>query len=98
MCWRGTYACKHVDGVAAMTTSLLSPHKDNCHTNKFDNGKAFARHESIAAERQTSIYFAHPDRSWERGLNENSNGLVRQYFPKGMELTDVTEGRVQQAV
>ena len=49
-----------------------------------DNGREFAGHESIAAELQTSIYFAHPYRSWERGLNENSNGLFRQYFPKGM--------------
>ena len=65
-----------------------------CHTITFDNGKELAEHERIAAELQTSIYFAHPYHSWERGLNENSNGLLRQYFPKSMELTDITEEQV----
>ncbi|BBJ23998.1 hypothetical protein W01_19250 [Candidatus Nitrotoga sp. AM1P] len=81
-----------------MTTSLLSPHKDQCHTITFDNGNEFAGHARIAVELQTAIYFAHPYRSWERGLNENSNGLLRQYFSKGMALTDVTEEQVQRAV
>ena len=94
----GHIRSKHADGVTAVTTNLLSPHKDKCHTITFDNGKEFAGHESIAAELQTAIYFAHPYRSWERGLNENSNGLLRQYFPKGMELTGITEERVQEAV
>jgi IS30 family transposase len=89
---------KHADGVTAVTKRLLIPHKDKCHTITFDNGKEFAEHESIATELQASIYFAHPYRSWERGLNENSNGLLRQYFPKRMELTKVTEEQVQQAV
>ncbi|BBJ23371.1 transposase [Candidatus Nitrotoga sp. AM1P] len=94
----GHLRSKHAEGVTAMTTSLLSPHKDQCHAITFDNGKEFAGHERIAAELQTAIYFAHPCRSWERGLNENSNGLLRQYFPKGMALTDVTEEQVQRAV
>ncbi|RFC40479.1 MAG: Integrase core domain-containing protein [Candidatus Nitrotoga sp. CP45] len=94
----GHIRSKHAEGVTAVTTSLLSPHKDKCHTITFDNGKEFAGHESIAAELQAAIYFAHPYRSWERGLNENSNGLIRQYFPKGMELIDVTEEQVQRAV
>ena len=64
----------------------------------FDNGKKFAEHEKIAAELNVDIYFAHPYHSWERGLNENSNGLLRQYFPKGMELTAVTQEQVQKAV
>lgn len=94
----GHIRSKHADGVTAVTTHLLSPHRDNCHTITFDNGKEFAEHEKIAAELQASIYFAHPYHSWERGLNENSNGLLRQYFPKGMELTDLTEEQVRQAV
>lgn len=94
----GHIRSKHADGVTAITTRLLTPFKDKCHTITFDNGKEFAEHERIAAELQTSIYFAHPYHSWERGLNENSNGLLRQYFPKSMELTDITEEQVQRAV
>ena len=98
MCWRGHIRSKHADGVTIVVTRLLIPHKGKCHTITFDNGKEFAGHETIAAELKASIYFAHPYSSWERGLNENSNGLLRQYFPKGMDLTDVTEEQVRLAV
>ena len=52
----------------------------------------------MAAYLKAGIYFAHPYSSWERGLNENSNGLLRQYFPKGMDLTEITDEQVQMAV
>ncbi|MFN3397051.1 MAG: IS30 family transposase [Sulfurimicrobium sp.] len=94
----GHIRSKHADGVTAVTTRLLNPHKDKCHTLTLDNGKEFAGHEKMAAELKADIYFAHPYSSWERGLNENSNGLLRQYFPKGMELTDLTEDQVRRAV
>ena len=94
----GHIRSKHAAGVTAVTTRLLSPHKDKCHTITLDNGKEFAGHESMATKLKADIYFAHPYRSWERGLNENSNGLLRQYFPKGMELTDISEEQVQWAV
>ena len=94
----GHIRSKHADGVTAVITRLLSPHKDICHTLTLDNGKEFAGHESIAAELQASVYFAHPYSSWERGLNENCNGLIRQYFPKGTDLTDVTDEQIQRAV
>lgn len=89
---------KHADGVTAAITRLLSPHRRRCHTLTLDNGKEFAGHEKIAATLDVGVYFAHPYHSWERGLNENSNGLLRQFFPKAMELTDVTEEEVQRAV
>ena len=89
---------KHASGVTAAVTRLLRPHKRKCHTMTFDNGKEFAEHETIAAKLNVDIYFAHPYHSWERGLNENSNGLLRQYFPKGMELIKVTQEQVQWAV
>lgn len=89
---------KQASGVTAAVTQLLHPHKDKCHTMTFDNGKEFAEHETIAAELDADVYFAHPYHSWERGLNENSNGLLRQYFPKGMELVKVTQEQVQWAV
>ncbi len=89
---------KQAQAVTVEVTRLLRPHKRKCHTVTFDNGKEFAEHEKIAAELNVDIYFAHPYHSWERGLNENSNGLLRQYFPKGMELTAVTQEQVQRAV
>lgn len=93
----GRLPAKHAEGVTAKINSLLRPHKHKCHTVTFDNGKEFAGHETIASELETEIYFAHPYHSWERGLNENSNGLLRQYFPKNMKLTDVNEEQVQWA-
>ena len=89
---------KHASGVTAAVTRLLRPHKGKCYTMTFDNGKEFAEHQTIAAELDADVYFAHPYHSWERGLNENSNGLLRQYFPKGMELVEVTQEQVQWAV
>lgn len=89
---------KHASGVTAAVTRLLRPHKGKCYTMTFDNGKEFAEHETIAAELDADVYFGHPYHSWERGLNENSNGLLRQYFPKEMELVEVTQEHVQWAV
>ena len=56
-----------------------------------DNGSEFAKHEEISQALNVDFYFAHPYSSWERGLNENTNGLVRQYIKKGAELIDVTD-------
>ncbi len=89
---------KHADGVTATITRLLSPHRRQCHTLTLDNGKEFAGHEKIAVALEIGIYFAHPYHSWERGLNENSNGLLRQFFLKVMVLTHVTVEDVQRAV
>jgi len=54
-------------------------------------GKEFSYHAKIQERLGSEIYFAHPHHSWERGLNENHNGLIRQYLPKGMALDKVTE-------
>jgi IS30 family transposase len=56
-------------------------------TMTFDNGKEFAEHEDLAAATGMSIYFARPYCAWQRGTNEHTNGLVRQYLPKGTDLT-----------
>ena len=56
-----------------------------------DNGSEFAFHEKICKELRTDFYFAHPYSSWERGLNENTNGLVRQYLKKGSSFADITD-------
>ena len=63
-----------------------------------DNGKEFAYHKDVATKIDCDTYFAKPYHSWERGQNENSNGLLRQYFPKSMGLLDVTTQQVIDAV
>ncbi len=60
----------------------LSPVKDFVLTLTADNGKEFAYHKKVSHSLETSFYFATPYRSWERGLNEHTNGLIRQYLPK----------------
>jgi len=69
--------------------------KARVHTITFDNGKEFADHKGIASDLKADIYFAHPYASWERGTNENTNGLVRQYFPKTRDLSTVTDDEIQ---
>lgn len=76
--------------------ALLAPLATRVHTITVDNGKEFCDHELIAAGLQARIYFAHPYASWERGLNENTNGLVRQYFPKKYHFAKLTDKDVQQ--
>lgn len=61
----------------------------------YDNGKEFSEHGEIALALQTQCYFARPYHSWERGLNEHTNGLVRQYFPKATDFTTITDADVQ---
>lgn len=79
-------------------TGLLDPLKDLVHTITLDNGKEFAYHEDIAQSLDAEIYFAHPYSSWERGLNENTNGLIRQYFPKKHDFTTITDEEIAEAV
>ena len=76
----------------------LMPHKDGVHTITNDNGREFTDHAGTASDLDTRIYFAHPYASWERGLNENTNGLIRQYFPKHRDLTTVTNTEIKQVM
>ena len=73
--------------VAEATISLLHPFADLVHTITADNGKEFAEHVRIAETLKANFYFAHPYSAWERGTNENTNGLVRQYFPKKTDFS-----------
>jgi IS30 family transposase len=77
---------------------LLSKIKPFVKTITFDNGKEFCGHEKIAQHLECDTYFAKPYHSWERGQNENANGLLRQYFPKQSELIDITVKHVFAAV
>jgi IS30 family transposase len=69
--------------------------KDKVKTITVDNGLEFAAHEKIARGLDTKIYFAHPYASWERGINENTNGLIRQYFPKDTDFNQVTKNDIE---
>ncbi len=69
----------------------LSPHRNRVYTITYDNGLEFAEHQVMAQTLDANIYFAHPYASWERGLNENTNGLIRQYLPKSKRLDKVTQ-------
>ena len=81
--------------VSAATIAMLADLKDKTLTITADNGKEFADHEQIGKALDVDFFFAHPYSSWERGLNENTNGLVRQYFPKGSDFRDVEPWEVQ---
>ncbi len=91
-------ANKTAEAVTCGIITLLGVFKDWVHTLTFDNGKEFARHEEVVNTLGCETYFAKPYHSWERGQNENANGLLRQYFPKTMGLLDVTAQQVLDAV
>jgi IS30 family transposase len=82
---------KSADLVARSIQNLLEPIASKVLTLTSDNGKEFARHQEISTALQANFYFAHPYSSWERGLNENTNGLIRQYFPKKHDFTTITD-------
>jgi len=84
--------------VADATISLLQPFTDLVHTITGDNGKEFAEHVRIAETLKANFYFAHPYSAWERGTNENTNGLVRQYFPKKTDFSKVARSETKVAV
>ncbi|HIF52295.1 MAG TPA: IS30 family transposase [Thiotrichaceae bacterium] len=82
---------KRADLLAEAMVKVMTPMKQRFHTLTLDNGLEFAHHEQIAKQLKVNIYFAHPYSSWERGINENTNGLIRQYFPKGTDFNQVTD-------
>lgn len=86
---------KKSDLLADAAVAHMAHLKDRVKTITFDNGLEFAGHEEIAKGLAADVYFAHPYASWERGINENTNGLIRQYFPKGTDFSKVTDEQVQ---
>jgi len=75
---------------------LLSPFKEMTHTITSDNGLEFANHENISKALDCAYYFCHPYSSWERGLNEYTNGLIRQYILKGSSFENLTQNDIQE--
>jgi IS30 family transposase len=89
---------KSAEAVTAATIDLLRPYREALHTITADNGKEFAYHEQLTAELGAVVYFARPYHSWERGLNENTNGLLRQYWPKSTDFKTVSAKEVAAVV
>ena len=94
----GKVTTKQADEVAGETMDRLRPYQAHTHTITADNGKEFAAHQRIGQALKAQVYFAHPYHSWERGLNENTNGLIRQYFPKGTDFEPVSQAAIQQVM
>lgn len=86
---------KTAEQVAQAIIDLLKPIAPWVHTLTADNGREFSDHENIAKALKAKFYFAHPFASWERGLNENTNGLIRQYFPKNHDFTTITQTQIE---
>lgn len=89
---------KTAQAVSQAMIGLLKPFRNKVHTITSDNGKEFAGHEEIAKKLRADFYFAHPYASWERGTNENTNGLIRQYFPKERDFTTITQQEIDTAM
>ena len=86
---------KKAQDVSNAMLSDLGGVKELVHTITADNGKEFAGHRKVSKELEAGFYFATPYHSWERGLNEHTNGLVREFFPKSEDLRRVDPGEVK---
>lgn len=86
---------KSAEEVKEKTLEILKGWKFFLKTITSDNGKEFTLHKDIAAGLEIDYFFARPYHSWERGANENFNGLLRQYFPKGYDFNLITEERLK---
>jgi IS30 family transposase len=86
---------KTAEQVRNSLVDMLKPFSDRLYTLTSDNGKEFAESEEIAKELKVDFFFAHPYAAWERGSNENMNGLIRQYIPKKRDFASVDETEVE---
>jgi IS30 family transposase len=87
---RKVEACATAPVTDQLQRSLRRLPADKRHSLTLDNGREFARPVELERKLAMPVYFAHPYHSWERGTNENTNGLLRQYLPKGTDLRQVT--------
>lgn len=85
---------KTAEAVSFGLLRRLAPIRNRVETLTYDNGKEFAKHLFIDDILESQGYFAHPYSSWERGLNENTNGLIRQYFPKRTDFGKITDEEI----
>jgi transposase, IS30 family len=85
---------KRADVVTKAIIDLLHPIKHLVHTITADNGKEFSYHEEVAKELDIKFYFCDPYSSWQRGLNEHTNGLIREYIPKKSKFDTVNTTQI----
>ena len=96
LCWIRLLAGRESKPLTKRVIEVLGPLQSMLQTITVDNGKEFALHKEITQRLKVAIYFAHPYHSWERGANENLNGLIRQYLPKGVSFEGLTEAYAMQ--
>jgi IS30 family transposase len=88
---------KQADHVADVIIGALSDIKGQVHTLTMDNGNEFAQHKRVAKALLAKVYFAHTYCAWERGANENTNGLLRPYLPKRSNFKTITQAKIRRA-
>ena len=93
--WIALLEGKDSKALADKAAEMLMPFKGLLNTITSDNGKEFAEHKAIAKSLAVDYYFAHPYHSWERGANENMNGLIRQYLPKGTSFDSLDDNEIK---
>lgn len=91
---RKTSALKSATTMKAACRAMSDLPEHLLRTMTLDNGKEFAQHERLTNELGMAVYFARPYASWQRGLNENTNGLLRQFFPKGTDFSRISHRAV----
>jgi len=89
---------KTAEAVQETIIRLLAPVAHQVKTLTFDNGSEFIQHEKITPPLKAHTYFATPYASWERRINENTNGFLRQFFPKRTNFKTVSPAQVEQVL
>lgn len=87
---------KRAKEVAKVVVDLLLPYKSKVYSITTDNGTEFADHLTICKKLNTTVYFADPYSSWQKGLIENSNKLIRQYIPKKTSFNDYSDQDIKE--
>jgi IS30 family transposase len=92
------HAAKFERATAQQMLDFVGQHLAGAYTLTLDNGSEMAYHEEMERRTGTTVYFAHPYHSWERGTNENTNGLIRRYLPKKTRFDQLTQVDIDRIV